>query len=261
MDNNYSRFGVPTPSVSRSTMTQPKPKNKFRLQFFGLGGQKDGWTGKRIITETNTVDLPKLSYKQHNMYRYDTETSYLGRFSWSDVTLSLRDTVKSDLLASILGQNQKAQNYARRLDNVSVQSRDYKFEMWIQALVGSERVYDVISQVGGVIDDAITIGTAVAGASDGSITDMALAGLSADTTDYFQGTICTWVLEGCVIKNYDFGAFDYADSNFNTIELTIKPDTAYILDDTGSVWYDPGFALNNIQGIINDPSTALGGLI
>lgn len=242
--SSLDRFGVPTPSTTRTIMTMPKSKHKFRLQFFGFNNQLGGVGSKRLVQETDSVQLPKLSYTHHNMYRYHTEAGYVGRKSWGEINLTLRDSINNNLIKAILGQEAKMSNYSRRTIDAAIESRDYKFEMWIQVMIGSERVYDLISQIAGAVSDVSSI---VSGFQSGGLS----GALNADTTDYFQGTVCTWVLEGCIIKDFDFGDMDYSDSSFNTIELTIKPDNVYLMDETGNSIFDSSFNISNIQGAIN----------
>ena len=250
-----NKFGVPTPSSNRRTMTQPKPKNKFRLAFFGFNNQNDGVGSEVVVQETNTVDLPKVTYSSQRMFRYDTDTSYITRRTWEPITLTVRDSIDTNLLRSINGQLQKANNYTRRMSVVSKESQDYKFEMYIQIMTGSEKV-GTLDKVGGILEDVLNVGSNITnGIANGSITDTIMNTLNTDTFDYFQGTICTWVLEGCVITDADYGDMDYSESSFNNISLTIKPDNVYVVDATGTPIHDGSFTLSDVQAIIDNPSS------
>ncbi|AUS02963.1 hypothetical protein NVP2275O_382 [Vibrio phage 2.275.O._10N.286.54.E11] len=187
------KFGVPYGS-NRSVMAQPKPRNRFRIQLFGFNDQDGGEGTKPIILNTNSVSLPKVSYTEQKMHRYNTESSYVTRKSWQPVDLILRDEIQNGVLSAVTGHAYKIHNYFRRIIRGNTQSVDYKFEMWIQIMDGS----------------------------------------SADDTAY-GGTINTWVLEGCTITDIDYGDLDYAESGFNEISLTIKPDNCYCVDHDGNL--------------------------
>lgn len=89
-------------------------------------------------------------------------------------------------------------NQLRREFNVYTQesrtsASQFKFELWIQALDGSD----------------------------------------SQSTGLYGGTLHTWVCQGCQIADFKSGDFDYGSSEMVELDITIRPDVCFLLDENG----------------------------
>lgn len=186
MSNVLSRYGVPLPE-GRQQMKMPKPKHRFRVLFWGFGHPEDG---DYITAETNSIDLPSVSYDPQAVDSYNSKAYYKGKGTWGTQSLTIRDTIDNTTLRAVANQMQKEFDHYRQIQQTS--AADYKFEMWIQSLDGS------------------------------------------DTGGQFDGTLHTWVCEGCITQDFAFESVDYSDSAVMTMSMTIQPDNCYLLDGSGN---------------------------
>lgn len=216
MSKVLDRFGVPLPTVGRRMMGQPKPKNRFRVIFFGFGGPEI-WNsdGGALTYETSSVTRPSLQFDTHEVHMFDGVSNMSGKRRWSDVTLTVKDTVANDPLKAIARQAQKHSDYYRRVSPLTTNG-GYKFEMWIQTLNGNELAAEQISELAGQADRYTKPGS----------TDINLS-------EMFKGTIDTFACVGCMVSEYAFGDLDYSDSNYSNLTLTIKVDNCAILNEHG----------------------------
>jgi hypothetical protein len=93
---------------------------------------------------------------------------------------------------AIYNQLRKEFNYYTQESRLT--DSQFKFEMWIQELDGSN---------------------------------------SETTTNLFEGTLSTWVCQGCFIADSNFGEWDYSDSNPQVITMSVQPDGCAKLGGTG----------------------------
>lgn len=185
MSNVLSRYGVPLPD-GRQQIKQPKTKHRFRILFWGFGRGKDG---EFVSLETNSVDLPNVNYTSEEVHSYNSKSYYKGKYTWGTQSLVVRDTIDNTVLRAVANQMQKEFDHYRQIQQTS--AADYKFEMWIQSLDGS------------------------------------------DTSGLFDGTLHTWVCEGCITQDYNFDTADYSGSDVMTVSMTVQPDNCYMLDSNG----------------------------
>lgn len=189
MANMIDKFGVPLPGGGRISMKQPKAKYKFRVIFFGFGAQDDG---NHITIDTNTVGAPHVQHENITVHSYNSSMHYKGKYSWNEIEVVFRDSVGNMSAKAIYNQLRKEFNYYTQESRVT--DSQFKFEMWIQELDGSN---------------------------------------SESTTNLYQGTLSTWVCQSCFITDANFGDWDYSDSNPQVITMSIQPDTCAKLGPTG----------------------------
>lgn len=61
-----------------------------------------------------------------------------------------------------------------------------------------------------------------------------LDGSNSDaSTNVFQGTLNTWVLQSCFITDSNFGDLDYSSSDPQNVSVTIQPDGVFLLGPDG----------------------------
>lgn len=191
MANLLDKYGVPVPGGTRAPMKQPKPKYRFRVLFFTFGNGSDG---DYIALETNTAGSPKVEHENLTVHSYNSSAHYKGKYTWSTIEVAFRDAVGNDALKALYNQMRKEFNYYSQESRTS--ASQYKFEMWIQALDGSN---------------------------------------TSDTvTNLYQGTLHTWICQGCFITDTDFGEWDYSSSEAQAITMTIQPDGCVLVGPDGS---------------------------
>lgn len=189
MANLLDKYCVPIPGVSRSPMKQPKLKFRFRVVFFGFGANGDG---QFITLDTNTVGTPTVSHENGVVHSYNSSAHYKGKYSWDEIEVAFRDTVGNMSLKALYNQLRKEFNYYSQESRTT--ASQYKFEMWIQALDGSN---------------------------------------SDNLTNLYEGTEHTWICQGCFIVNSNFGDWDYSSSDAQVITMSIQPDGCVIVGPSG----------------------------
>lgn len=132
MSSALSRFGVPMPD-GRQQMKQPKPKHRFRVIMWGFGRNQDG---EKLTLETDSVTLPSVTYEKNVVDSYNSKDYYKGKPEWSTCDLVVRDTIDNASFRAVCNQMQKEFDHYRQIQQTS--AADYKFEMWIQTLDGSD---------------------------------------------------------------------------------------------------------------------------
>lgn len=190
MANILNKYGVPVPGGTNAPMKQPKPKYRFRVLFFGFGSSNDG---EYVTLDTNTAGTPSVEHENVTVHSYNSSSHYKGKYTWATIEIAFRDSIGNLSLKAIYNQMRKEFNYYKQESRTS--GSQYKFEMWIQAL-------------------------------DGSNSDSA--------TDLYAGTLHTWICQSCFITDSNFGDWDYSDSNPQLITMTIQPDGCVLVDNEGN---------------------------
>lgn len=253
---SLSKYGVPLPTGPRRIMGQPKPKNKFRVVLYGFGNDPTwGDSGAAICYETNSVDLPTFTIASHELHNFDNITNYSGKMRWGTMNLTLKDTIDNGPLKAVVQQIQKHKDFNRRMAP-RLSSSGYKFEMWIQTLSGeTSTTGDTLTKAATLIDQVTEFAGLIS--SGLPFTEVLSSGVPASL---LEGTIDTWICTGCIITDVDFGDKDYSDSDFNTIDITIKPDNCINIDQSGKpLIYDPSsFTAGGLIGSILDATGVTG---
>ncbi|WNA15917.1 putative structural protein [Xanthomonas phage XaC1] len=194
MSSVLDKFGVPIPGGGRSSMKQPKPKNKFRILLFGFGAANDGTF---ITIDTNNVGAPNQSFAKTEVHSYNSVSNFKGKYTWEEIEVAFRDTVGSQPLKALYNQMRREFNPYSQESRKS--ASQYKFEMWIQVLDGSN---------------------------------------SDETTNLYQGTLSTWVCQGCFIVSTNFGEWDYSSSESQLVTFSVQPDYCVLLNENGDAMGD-----------------------
>lgn len=194
MSTVIDKFGVPIPGVARHTMKMPKLKHKFRVLFFGFGATGDG---DMISLETNTCGAPTETNDKGKVHSYNSQSNYKGKPSWNTIEINFRDTIDNLSLKAFNNQLRREFNHYTQESRLS--ASQYKFEMWIQSLDGSN---------------------------------------SDNVTNLFEGTLSTWVCQGCFIDETNAGDWDYSSSEYQSLALTIQPDVCFLLGPNGDALGD-----------------------
>jgi hypothetical protein len=205
MATMLDRYGVPLAGGGRISMKQPKAKYKFRVVFFGFGANDDG---NMITLDTNTVGAVSVSHENVTVHSYNSSAHYKGKYTWDTIDVAFRDSVGNGSAKALYNQMRKEFNYYSQESRMT--DSQFKFEMWIQELDGSN---------------------------------------SENTSNLYEGTLSTWVCQGCFIESSNFGDWDYSSSEAQVISMTVQPDGCAKLGPNGEAFGD------EITGFGN-PSTA-----
>lgn len=230
-NNMMDKYGVPLPSGRNRTMSQPKVKHKFRVVVYNFGTDVD--EKDYVALEVEEVDRPSISFETHQLYQFATNTSYVGRWDWKPITLTIRDAVDNKVAKSIIRQLQKQLDFQRRISAKSEQTyAGYKFRMMIET-TGGANPDDSLTNLGR--DTAVDAATAITNN----------AGLVNAIDDFVGGngynavsTLDRWVLYGCIITDIEWDSLDYGSSQYITIKLTIKPDNCVQYDMIEEMYSD-----------------------
>lgn len=194
MASMIDKYGVPLAGGGRILMKQPKAKYKFRVVLFGFGAGEDG---SYITIDTNTVGAPHVSHENVTVHSYNSSAHYKGKYTWDELELTFRDSVGNQSAKAIYNQMRKEFNYYTQESRMT--DSQFKFEMWIQELDGSN---------------------------------------SDSTTDLYQGTLSTWVCQGCFLVDVNFGDWDYSSSDPQVITVSVQPDACAKLGANGEAFGD-----------------------
>jgi hypothetical protein len=245
---SLNKFGVPLPTGGSVVMSQPKPKNKFRVITYGFGSDVSwGNSGSWMCISANSCSRPKLTVETHEVHKFDTISRYTGKQIWGEMTLTVKDTVDNKAATAIHSHIQKQKDYYRRIAP-RMTGYGYKFEMMIQTMKGDVSIDDQI-MVGGELIDKYILGNE-----------------SNISPKLISGTFETWLCTGCIVTNYDFGTYDYSTGNFNEITLTIVPDNCILLDEGGNVMLESsasgGFSMGGyLSGLLGIADSKLGSML
>jgi len=125
------KFGVPIDG-NRLGILQPKLRYRFRviLTGFGAGGRSDELTSNIV-----SVTRPTLGYEEVTIDSYNSRAYVQGKHTWEPVSLVIRDDITNQVSALVGQQVQRQLNHFEQTSAVS--GSDYKFDMLIQVLDGS----------------------------------------------------------------------------------------------------------------------------
>ena len=245
MSFSLNKFGVPSPTGGSKVMEQPKPKCKFRVLMYGFGADTTwGDCGGYVCFATDSVSRPKLTVDVKELHTFDGVSHMTDKCRWGEITLSIRDTVSNNVATAVHSQIQKQRDYYRRMAP-RAKGYSYKFEMMIQTMSGQENSKDAISTLANIVDTYVLDNTESVSAT------------------LLTSTLETWLLSGCIVSEYDFGSYEYSDSNYNLINLTIQPDNCILLDDSGNVMLQSsasaGFDMGGfMSGLLSTLNTGIG---
>ena len=189
MSNSLDKFGVPIPGGGRSPMKQPKPKYRFRIMLFAFGTPDDG---TMVTIDTSTVASPNQSWAKTEVHSYNSVSNFKGKYTWEEIEVTFRDSVGSQPMKALYNQMRREFNpYSQESRTAASQ---YKFEMWIQSLDGSN---------------------------------------SENLENLYEGTLHTWICQGCFIVSTNFGDWDYSSSESQIITFSVQPDNCVLVDENG----------------------------
>lgn len=128
--SSLTKFGVPIGNKERQMMKQPKRKDHWRATFLGFGDNSEP-----ISLDANSISEPSVSYDPHEVHSYNSKMYYKGKYTWSTIELSVRDTIDNGPLNAILMQWRKEFDHFKQ--EARAAAGQYKFSLFIEKLDGS----------------------------------------------------------------------------------------------------------------------------
>lgn len=124
---------------------QPKPKNKWRVLFTGLGGAAGANSGvpNDLSLQVVTATRPSLSYEEIQLDRYNSRIYVAGKHTFEPATLTVEDDITNRAANAIQTQLEKQQRLIGATGpwlNSEATAFTYKFGMVLEMLDGNEAV-------------------------------------------------------------------------------------------------------------------------
>lgn len=132
--SSLSKFTVPLPSGQSATsqgLLMPKLKYRFRVSLENFGVSKPT---TELTKQVMNITRPGVSFDNIELHVYNSKVNYAGRYSWSDVTLVVRDDVSNEVSKLVGEQLQKQFDFFEQSSAAS--GIDYKFVTRIEILDG-----------------------------------------------------------------------------------------------------------------------------
>lgn len=126
--NNYSV--KPGSDVANQALLMPKLKYRFRVILLGFGVE----ASTELTKQVQDVTRPKVAFEEMTLDVYNSKVKLAGRYSWENITLTLRDDA-SGFVTRLVGQ--QVQKQFDFMEQASARSGiDYKFTTRIEILDG-----------------------------------------------------------------------------------------------------------------------------
>lgn len=132
--SSLSKFTVPLPSGQSATsqgLLMPKLKYRFRVSLENFGVDKPT---TELTKQVMNITRPGVSFDNIELHVYNSKINYAGKYTWSDVTLVVRDDVTGAVSRLVGQQLQKQFDFFEQSSAAS--GIDYKFVTKIEILDG-----------------------------------------------------------------------------------------------------------------------------
>jgi len=129
-----SRFTVPLAtdsSASAQGLLMPKLKYRFRVTFNGFGVSAATTELTKQIAEAGR---PEVTFEKKTVDVYNSKIQYAGKWTWSAISIKIRDDVTGAVSKLVGEQNQKQMDFFEQSSAAS--AGDYKFTMVVEMLDG-----------------------------------------------------------------------------------------------------------------------------
>lgn len=136
--STIQNFGTPNGGGSgRGAILQPKVKWKYRVRFFGFGPIAGGL---ELTQSVIAVNRPEITQEKQSVHSYNSYMNYLGKHSFNDINLRVRDDVTNSVAKLVGHQMQKQMNHLEQTSPLA--AANYKFEMVIETMDGGDGVLE-----------------------------------------------------------------------------------------------------------------------
>jgi hypothetical protein len=141
---SLNRFTVPLSGTQAATtqgMLMPKLKYRFRvtLDQFGVASNPTTELTKQVMNVTR----PDVSFDEVKLPVYNSTVKILGRHTWQDAKLTLRDDASGVVTRKVGEQLQKQFDFFEQSGAAS--AVDYKFRMRVEILDGGNGAYEPVT--------------------------------------------------------------------------------------------------------------------
>ena len=141
---SLNRFTVPLAGTQAATtqgMLMPKLKYRFRvtLDQFGVPGTPTTELTKQVMNVTR----PDVTFDEVKLPVYNSTVKILGRHSWADSKLTLRDDASGVVTRKVGEQLQKQFDFFEQSSAAS--GIDYKFRMRVEILDGGNGAFEPVT--------------------------------------------------------------------------------------------------------------------
>lgn len=141
---SLNRFTVPLSGTQAATtqgMLMPRLKYRFRvtLDQFGVPGNPTTELTKQVMN----VSRPDLTFDEVKLPVYNSTVKILGRHTWADAKLTLRDDASGVVSRKVGEQLQKQFDFFEQSGAAS--AVDYKFRMRVEILDGGNGAYEPVT--------------------------------------------------------------------------------------------------------------------
>ncbi|OUW01818.1 MAG: hypothetical protein CBD16_05015 [Betaproteobacteria bacterium TMED156] len=125
-----SNFGLSTGS---SSTLMPKLQYRFRVTFENLG--VSGSSGNLATSNVISITRPGIDHEDVTIDTYNSKIRMLGKHTWQDITLILRDDVDGNVVT--LFDKQLSRQVNHNTQSSPQAGGNYKFAMHIETLDGA----------------------------------------------------------------------------------------------------------------------------
>lgn len=141
---SLNRFTVPLSATQAATtqgLLMPKLKYRFRvtLDNFGVAGTPSTELTKQVMNVTR----PEVSFEEVKLSVYNSTVKLLGRHSFADGKLTLRDDASGVVSRKVGEQLQKQFDFFEQSGAAS--GIDYKFRMRVEILDGGNGAFEPVT--------------------------------------------------------------------------------------------------------------------
>jgi len=131
---SLSKFTVPLPTGQSATsqgLLMPKLKYRFRVSLENFGVSKPT---TELTKQVMNVTRPGVSFDNIELHVYNSKINYAGRYTWTDISLVVRDDATGEVSRLVGEQIQKQFDFFEQSSASS--GIDYKFLTRIEILDG-----------------------------------------------------------------------------------------------------------------------------
>jgi hypothetical protein len=141
---SLNRFTVPLPGSQASPVQgilQPKLKYRFRVTFenFGVAGNPSTELTKQVMNASR----PEITFEEIKLPVYNSTIKILGKHSFADAKLTLRDDASGVVARKVGEQLQKQFDFFEQ--SAAASAIDYKFRMRVEILDGGNGAYEPVT--------------------------------------------------------------------------------------------------------------------
>ena len=126
------KFGIPIDGI-KTGILHPKQRYRFRVVFYNFG---DNAGSREMTANVMSVTRPKVNYDEVVLHSYNSVAWIMGKHTFDQIELKLRDDITNAVVSAIGAQVQKQMNHYEQTSAVA--GINYKFTMEVHSLDGTD---------------------------------------------------------------------------------------------------------------------------